>query len=558
MHERKHLLTVAVEDYFDATAIGGLVSERQKRRMEPRVEENTLRALSLLARFGQRATFFVLGRVADDHPELIKKIDAAGHEVACKGYQHRPLRDYDEGSFARDARASKRAVEDALGKRALGYRLSQGHLSSRQFWVLEALAEAGFVYDSSVYPRFLAPAHYRFPFEYQSRSGRLMEFPLSTLAFGSLHLPMGGGNYFRQLPALVPQLAFAHWHARYVSPYNLYFHVWELDEALPRIATADALRQLRQYRNVTAMAPLLEVFFSRYRFTSLAAFQRLTAPPAPSSDCQPEVTGARHRVPQLESFSADDEGEPEAVSTTVAEPLSVIVPCFNEADVLVYLQSALTELRRTLRKQYEISFILVDDCSSDDTWVLMQQRFARDSAYQLVKHEKNRGVAGAILTGIAQAKTELVCSIDADCTYEPAQLERLLSLLDEDTAMVTASPYHAQGEVVGVPAWRLLLSRNLSRMYGAMLHHNFATYTACFRAYRKSKVSHIRLQNTGFLGVAEFLVRLDLEGAKLAECPAVLEARLLGSSKLKTIRTIREHLRLLSRIPQMRKEAKPG
>jgi glycosyltransferase involved in cell wall biosynthesis len=213
-------------------------------------------------------------------------------------------------------------------------------------------------------------------------------------------------------------------------------------------------------------------------------------------------------------------------------------------------------VRETLGRAYSIEFVLVDDCSADETWAKMNETFGGQSGFHLVRHEVNQGVAKAILTGIKAAETEIVCSMDADCTYDPLQLEKLIPLLSDDVAMVTASPYHPEGKVVGVPEWRLFLSRNLSKLYGMVLHHKFKTYTSCFRAYRKSIVADVELQNGGFLGVAEMLVLLDLEGHKLAECPATLEARLLGASKLKTLRTVRDHLKLLASIPSMKRSSR--
>jgi glycosyltransferase involved in cell wall biosynthesis len=158
----------------------------------------------------------------------------------------------------------------------------------------------------------------------------------------------------------------------------------------------------------------------------------------------------------------------------------------------------------------------------------------------------NQGVAAAILTGIQVAPTDVVCSIDCDCTYDPLQLERMIPLLVEGVDMVTASPYHPDGEVKNVPGWRLFLSRSLSALYRVVLNHRLATYTSCFRVYRKESVASLRVKEGGFLGVAEMLGRLDIDGGTIVECPAVLEVRLLGRSKMKTVRTILGHLRLLS------------
>ena len=114
--------------------------------------------------------------------------------------------------------------------------------------------------------------------------------------------------------------------------------------------------------------------------------------------------------------------------------------------------------------------------------------------------------------------------------------------------MVTASPYHSEGAVRNVPGWRLFLSKSLSKMYAVVLHHRLATYTSCFRVYRRSAVRRLSVRDGGFLGVAELLGRLDLDGGRIVECPAVLEVRLLGRSKMKTVRTIFGHLGLLMRL----------
>jgi len=107
-----------------------------------------------------------------------------------------------------------------------------------------------------------------------------------------------------------------------------------------------------------------------------------------------------------------------------------------------------------------------------------------------------------------------------------------------------------------VPGWRLSLSKSLSRLYAMVLNHRLATYTGCFRVYRRSAVERIALREGGFLGVAEMLGRLDLGGGRIVECPALLEVRLLGRSKMKTLRTIAGHLRLLARLGFLRLTAK--
>ncbi len=539
---RTHFLTVAVEDYFHATALNPLVSRRHWERMESRVRENTDRTLEFLAAHDCKATFFVMGWVAERAPEIIRQIYDAGHEVASKGYERRMPSEHTDESFREDVRHSRNILEKALGRKILGYRVPQGHFGVDDVGALKILAEEGFIYDSSVYPRWRSIAGrpwMRFPYVHHEGGLEILECPMSSIGSG-VYLPVAGGNYLRQLPHPLMHALFELWNRRYISPFNMYFHVWELDPDLPRIATAGALTRVRQYRNLEKMPEILSYYLARYRFTSIADFCRYMQEPLEGAlDSEP-------RDEPAELLTADELAD--------RTPITIVVPCFNEAKVIAYLDNALKEVRDTLGRKYEIEFVLVDDCSTDDTWARMNETFGDRPGFRLVHHEVNKGVAGAILTGIKAADTEIVCSMDADCTYDPRQLESLIPMLGDDVAMVTASPYHPDGRVVGVPEWRLFLSRNLSRIYGMVLHHKFKTYTSCFRAYRRSVVENLELSNGGFLGVAEMLILLDLQGHKLVECPATLETRLLGASKLKTFRTVRQHLNLLASIPKMKRE----
>jgi dolichol-phosphate mannosyltransferase len=131
--------------------------------------------------------------------------------------------------------------------------------------------------------------------------------------------------------------------------------------------------------------------------------------------------------------------------------LTVVVPLFNEADSIERLCAALARLREALLNKYETEFLLVDDGSTDETWGAVERVFAGDENVRCVRHRVNRGLAAALATGIAEAKTPIVASIDADCTYEPVQLVSLLERLEDEVDMVVASPYHPLGKVVGVP-----------------------------------------------------------------------------------------------------------
>jgi len=227
---------------------------------------------------------------------------------------------------------------------------------------------------------------------------------------------------------------------------------------------------------------------------------------------------------------------------------SVVVPCFNESPALAHLADNLLRTQHKLEQKYDLHFLFVDDGSTDDTWDALHRHFGGWTNATLLRHERNRGVAAAIMTGIQQARTEVVCSIDSDCTYDPQELGNMIPLLSDGVDLVTASPYHARGEVRNVPGWRLLLSRGSSFLYRRVLRQKLATYTSCFRVYRKSAVAGLKLTESGFQGIPELLARLDFQGSKIVEHPAILDVRKFGQSKMRILRTIRGHLVLLARL----------
>jgi hypothetical protein len=145
-----------------------------------------------------------------------------------------------------------------------------------------------------------------------------------------------------------------------------------------------------------------------------------------------------------------------------------------------------------------------------------------------------------------------VCSMDCDCTYDPHELARMIPLLTDGVDLVTASPYHPKGAVLNVPRWRLTLSKTLSRMYRVVLHQRLATYTSCFRVYRRDAVAPTHIDHPGFLGVAEMIGKLDLTGSTIVEFPTTLAVRMIGRSKMKVLRTIAGHVKLLMELALLR------
>lgn len=232
--------------------------------------------------------------------------------------------------------------------------------------------------------------------------------------------------------------------------------------------------------------------------------------------------------------------------------VTVVVPCFNEADSIEQLRAGLARLQAALKGRCQLELLLVDDGSTDGTYDLLSHYFDGSSHVSIVRHDTNRGIAAAIATGVAEAKTEIVASLDADCTYDPVQLAEMLPLLTVEVDMVVASPYHPQGAVEGCPAWRIGLSRFASRLYRLVLHNKLHTYTSCVRVYRRSAVANLPLRDSGFVGVAELTWQLDRRGGTIIEHPAVLTVRKTGHSKMRIARTAWAHLKLILRAACLR------
>ena len=536
---RRHILTVVLEDYCHVAPVSRVVPPDYWSRFESRVHRNTELTLDLLDEVGAKATFFVLGWIGEHQPEVVAEVVRRGHEVASKGFFHRHIRQMSPDQFREDVRRSREALQNAAGVAIRGYRAPRGGLAKRDLWALDVLAEEGFQYNSSVRPlglEFAGEPFRRFIYRHKSRGRHIWEVPLSTWSLGPFSLPIAGGNYMRQLPNALIRRALAAWDRDDAAPLVCYFHVWELDPDQPRISAVSALERLRQYRNLRVMSERIRYYLDRYRFGTISEFLEL--PPVPKA-----LPIARIAIPV--GLSSSVAAQPASTRT----PISVVVPCYNEEATLGYTANTLSAFAESVEGDFEVSYIFVDDGSQDGTWRRLNELFACRSDCVLVRHSRNRGVAAATLTGICNSRTEVVCAIDCDATYDPRQLRRMVPLLTPDVDLVTASPYHPQGRVLNhLPAWRLLLSRGLSVIYRLFHDHKLHTYTSCFRVYRRSAVVDIGLHDQGFVGITEILSRLDKKGGRIVEYPAIMEVRLLGSSKMKILKTIGGHLMLMSRL----------
>jgi polysaccharide deacetylase family protein (PEP-CTERM system associated) len=275
-------LTIDVEEYFQAHAYERVVDPATWDRFPNRVVGNTRRLLALLAEHRVRATFFVLGWVADRHPELVRDIVAAGHEVGSHGYAHRLLYRQTRDEFAADLARSLAAIRGAAGPGTdvLGYRAPAFSLTNDSLWALPVLREQGLRYDSSLLPvdgagggtsRLRGGKRYgvRGASRFASRGENgLWEFPVSTVRVAGRTLPVAGGGFLRLLPLWLTRRALRRIHAE-GQPAVVYLHPWEIDPDEPPIAGTPALARFRHRVNVGRTESRLRRLLRELRFAPL-------------------------------------------------------------------------------------------------------------------------------------------------------------------------------------------------------------------------------------------------------------------------------------------------
>jgi dolichol-phosphate mannosyltransferase len=228
-----------------------------------------------------------------------------------------------------------------------------------------------------------------------------------------------------------------------------------------------------------------------------------------------------------------------------------VIPCYNEAEGIPQLCQKLTSLVDTLSRNGGVEVLFVDDGSTDGSADVIR-RLANALPYRILTHPANRGLGAALRTGFHECVGDEVVTLDSDCTYDPIQALELLRALRAGNDVVTGSPYHPKGSVVGVVRWRLFISMLLSRLYWAILPVRLYTYTSCFRAYRREVLLQLDAPDDGFLSVAQLLVSAILGGARVAEVPALLTRRRFGQSHLRTIQVGLSHLRYLLHVVWLR------
>lgn len=263
-------MTIDVEDYFQVEAFASTVNRSEWERLPRRVEHNTERLLDILAEAGVKATFFILGWVAERHPALARRIVADGHEVASHGSEHIRVDRQSPESFRADVRRSKRTLEDTGGVRVLGYRAPTFSIGRSSTWAHAILAEEGYRYSSSLYPikhdLYGCPGAPRTPF---APLPGLLEIPLSTVRVMRIDLPASGGGYFRLLPYSLTRRLLLQTGRANRSPAIFYLHPWEIDPEQPRQHSAPWLSRFRHYLNLDRTEPRLRRLLRTFAWTRM-------------------------------------------------------------------------------------------------------------------------------------------------------------------------------------------------------------------------------------------------------------------------------------------------
>jgi polysaccharide deacetylase family protein (PEP-CTERM system associated) len=304
----RNALSVDVEEYFHPAEVPASADPARWSYFLPRLPGQIARILDLLHKREVKATFFVLGWVAERQPGLVRRIAEAGHEIGCHSYAHQLIYNLTPLEFRRDTERALKAIENACGARPRLYRAPSYSITRESLWALDVLAECGITYDSSIYPiahdRCGIPGFGRNPQMLQTASGWIYEIPAPTvrLACGRI-APAGGGGYLRLLPYAYTAAGIRRINHRDGMPACVYFHPWEIDEGIPRL-TQGLLARARTYTGLCGMQKKLERLLEDFEFSSITSIYPVPAGFAASAP-------APVNFPREERASFDAHGAPD-------------------------------------------------------------------------------------------------------------------------------------------------------------------------------------------------------------------------------------------------------
>jgi polysaccharide deacetylase family protein (PEP-CTERM system associated) len=264
----RNAMTVDVEDYYHVQAFTDVISPSVWETLPSRIERNTERLLALFADGSVTATFFTLGWVAERHPALMRRIAAAGHEIASHGYGHVRADTQTPEAFRADVAKTKAILQDTAGVAVRGYRAASFSIGAQNWWVFDILAAVGYSYSSSIYPirhdLYGMPKAPRAAFRVPDVA--LAEIPLSTVRLFGQNFPCSGGGYFRLMPSGLSRWALRRVNEQERRPAVFYLHPWEIDPDQPRQKNASLKSRLRHYTNLAATEGRLRRLLKEFRW----------------------------------------------------------------------------------------------------------------------------------------------------------------------------------------------------------------------------------------------------------------------------------------------------
>jgi len=283
-------LSIDVEEWFHVLDVPGAPQPREWDALPRTVERNTRRILEIFDDSNTKATFFVLGWVADRYKNMIRDINEQGHEIACHGDRHRLVYQQGRAGLEQDLRRARGVLQDMIGKPVLGYRAPGFSIGPRAPWAFDVIRQAGFLYDSSLFPARRvhggAPKALGAPHRITLEGGEhLAEFPSSVISIGPVRVPFSGGGYLRLLPYRFIRYAFKRANAA-GDPVCVYLHPREIDPSHPRLHMSfqrhfqsyvnlrSTERKLRQLLTDFPFAPLVDVLTERKLLDVPGAFLR--------------------------------------------------------------------------------------------------------------------------------------------------------------------------------------------------------------------------------------------------------------------------------------------
>lgn len=265
------LMSIDVEDWFQVENLNSAISRSEWKSKQSRVEKNVDLILEILSNNNSKATFFVLGWIANEYPDLIKKISNYGHEIASHGYAHDLIYNLDKSEFLEDVKKSKHLLEDITGKEVFGYRAPCFSITD---WAIDTLIDLGFKYDASLFPTLLHDRYgkiktYKIDDKpvFELKSGFYM-VTLSCLSFFNKKIPWAGGGYFRIMPYFIYKVGVKK-ILKEQNYFCFYIHPWEFDPGQPRVDNIKFLYKFRHYNNLKATTNKYKRLVNDFKFCSI-------------------------------------------------------------------------------------------------------------------------------------------------------------------------------------------------------------------------------------------------------------------------------------------------